>query len=678
MKIKYKLYLSALISIILSVVFMCLVFVVSDKTAKKREEHRLTKAIETAISELDIITYEYLLYREKRMEDQWNTIYNSGAVILRKAEKEGLKRIRDDYVKLGRLFLQVRRNYKKAQSLALAKVPQEKIDAVILLEKRLVTQLLIKSRSIFTESSMLSHKSYTEMAEIQRLANTLLLIVMAVLAMAITTISILVARNMSITLDKLIKGTGIIGGGNLEYKLKVDNRDEFSKLSEAFNKMTEDLKLITSSRDELNIEIAERKRVEEELRQHQYHLDELVRKRTAEIEAVNKELEAEIVERKRSEEGLRKSEEKYHDLYNSAPIPYFSVGTDDMIKGANIAAQDFTGYTLEELQKMKAFNLYANESKAKAKQLFETFVNGTSLENEEMIYEIKNGKKIHGILSVNPIRNENGQILESRSVVVDITDRKRAEEKIKEYTARLEEMVEERTKDLKDAQEQLVRHEKLAVLGQMAGGVGHELRNPLGVMSNAVYYLNTILSEADETTKEYLEIISSEISNADKIVSDLLDFSRVKPAEREEIAFSELVAQVLEKQQAPENVEVTITIPPDLPAVFVDPKKIGQVLVNLVTNAYQAMPDGGRLTVRAREEPDKVSFSITDTGCGISKENMKNIFEPLFTTKAHGIGLGLAVSRSLVEANGGSIQVESEEGKGSTFTLVLPTKEAVS
>jgi len=249
----------------------------------------------------------------------------------------------------------------------------------------------------------------------------------------------------------------------------------------------------------------------------------------------------------------------------------------------------------------------------------------------------------------------------------EIVERKRAEEALKESY-----------KELKAAQEQLVRHEKLAILGQLAGGVGHELRNPLGVISNAIYFLQMTLSEADETTREYLEMISSEVSNADTIVSDLLDFSRVKAVEREETSVSGLVSQVLEKQPTPENVEVTIAIPPDLPAVFVDSGKIGQVLSNLVTNACQVMPEGGKLTISAQAEKEKVSFSITDTGCGISRENMKNIFEPLFTTKARGIGLGLPVSRSIVEANGGSIKAESEEGKGSTFTLILPTREAVS
>jgi len=293
----------------------------------------------------------------------------------------------------------------------------------------------------------------------------------------------------------------------------------------------------------------------------------------------------------------------------------------------------------------------------------------------ELVAKRRDGSSFDVQLSASMVTDKVGKPICMMASFIDISERKRAEEGLKEYSERLEEMVEERATELKDAQEELIRKEHLAILGQLAGGVGHELRNPLGVISNAVYYLQTILPDADETTKEYLEMISSEVRNSEKIVSDLLDFSRTKPVAREEIAVSDLVAHLLEKQPPPEEVKVTTKITSDLPLLFVDPRQIGQVLLNLVTNAYQAMPQGGRLTVEAKGEKGKVYLSITDTGCGISQESMKRLFEPLFTTKARGIGLGLAVSKNLVEVNGGTIEVKSEEGKGSTFTVILPTKE---
>jgi signal transduction histidine kinase len=249
-----------------------------------------------------------------------------------------------------------------------------------------------------------------------------------------------------------------------------------------------------------------------------------------------------------------------------------------------------------------------------------------------------------------------------------------SEARLQQMNLELEQRVEERTCELQGIQEQMIRKEKLAMLGQLAGGVGHELRNPLGVISNAIYYLQMTLTDAEETTKEYLDMISSEVRNSEKIVSDLLDLSRTKPAERERVEVSELIVQVLDRHNPPEEVQVSTEIGPDLPSVFVDPSQIGQVLDNLLTNAYQAMPEGGKLSIEAKVEEDRLLVSITDTGTGISQENIEGLFEPLFTTKARGTGLGLAVCKNLVEANGGSIEVESQEGKGSTFTVILPTR----
>ncbi len=236
---------------------------------------------------------------------------------------------------------------------------------------------------------------------------------------------------------------------------------------------------------------------------------------------------------------------------------------------------------------------------------------------------------------------------------------------------------------LEKAQEELIRKEKLAILGELSGGVGHELRNPLGVISNAVYFLKTIHPDADETTREYLEIISSEVDNAEKITADLLDFKGTRTPERQEVPAADLVSQAMARLSPPEGIEVTTAVAPDLSPVYVDPRQIRQVLNNLITNACHAMPEGGRLTVRVQgeggleAEPMKeVRFSIEDTGQGILREDLTMVFEPLYTTKARGIGLGLTITKNLVQNNGGSITVKSDPGRGSTFTVILPTKES--
>jgi signal transduction histidine kinase len=228
---------------------------------------------------------------------------------------------------------------------------------------------------------------------------------------------------------------------------------------------------------------------------------------------------------------------------------------------------------------------------------------------------------------------------------------------------------------LRRIQEDLVRREKLAVLGQLAGSVGHELRNPLGVMNNAVYFLKTVLNQSDETVREYLDIIKQEIDKSQRIITDLLDFARTKTPRTQVVLTRHLVLEILSRSATPEQITVRTEVPEGLPALWVDPLQIGQVLQNLITNAFQAMTEG-ILTIRAEAgEEQTLRISVIDTGVGISSEGMARLFQPLFTTKARGIGLGLTVCKNLTEANGGRIEVESHLGEGTTFTVVLPVAE---
>jgi PAS domain S-box-containing protein len=303
---------------------------------------------------------------------------------------------------------------------------------------------------------------------------------------------------------------------------------------------------------------------------------------------------------------------------------------------------------------------------------------------------LKDGTRIPVEMSSIVLRNKSGEITGYISMNRDIRERKRAETALQDYNAHLEEDVSTRTRELRDAQEQLVRKEKLAVLGQLAGGVGHELRNPLSVINTSIYYLKMVQPDADGKIKEHHAIIEREVQNADKIISDLLDYARVISSDQQAVAVAGLVRQTLERFPVPPGVKLTLKLPGDLPDVFADPFQVVQVLGNLVVNACQAMisqgsatsvKDSGRLTISTHEaapvpgrgrKTAMVEIAVKDTGTGITPENMKSLFEPLFSTKITGIGLGLAVSKKLAEANGGGIEVESEAGKGSTFTLFLP------
>jgi signal transduction histidine kinase len=245
----------------------------------------------------------------------------------------------------------------------------------------------------------------------------------------------------------------------------------------------------------------------------------------------------------------------------------------------------------------------------------------------------------------------------------------------------LENQVAERTVELRAAygqliekQDELVRAEKLATLGQLASGVGHELRTPLGVMTNAVYYLEIVLSEAPETVHEYRDILRGQIGLSEKIVGDLLDFARLKPPQVELVSIESIVDHQIKRLGPLNGVTLSKEFPVDLSQVAVDPIQIGQVVLNLLMNGVQAMvSQGGTLWVRAYTRGDQVELAVTDEGEGIPETNVEKIFEPLFTTKARGIGLGLAVSRSLAQGNRGTLTASSPTGEGATFLLTLPT-----
>jgi len=225
----------------------------------------------------------------------------------------------------------------------------------------------------------------------------------------------------------------------------------------------------------------------------------------------------------------------------------------------------------------------------------------------------------------------------------------------------------------KEMQERLVRSEKLAVLGQLGAGVSHELRNPLGAIKNAAYFLNMALEEPEPEVKETLEILEKEVATCERIISSLLDFARARPPTRRKVDINELVQEALSRNSVPENVQVVSQLGGALPAIFADPDHLVRVFGNIILNGIQAMPEGGKLVLKS-EAPSRgwVAVSFADTGVGISEENLGKLFEPLFTTKAKGIGLGLAVVKTLVDGHGGSIEVQSEVGQGTTFTVRMP------
>lgn len=264
----------------------------------------------------------------------------------------------------------------------------------------------------------------------------------------------------------------------------------------------------------------------------------------------------------------------------------------------------------------------------------------------------------------------------TKELAEELEERKRIEIALREYSEKIEELVKERTRELENTQAELVRQEKMALIGKLAGGVGHELRNPLGVITNAVYYLKN-LREADVAVQEYLDIISTEVQYAIQFISKLLEFADIGPAQKQFQEITFLIQATIDRCPPPQTVVIKDLTSSDLPPVFIDPNQIISVFSHLVENAYQAMPNGGVLTIDCDVNDGFLLVSLQDTGCGVAAEYQERIFDPLFTTKSRGIGLGLVLVKKLIGMNGGDIQYKSVEGKGATFIVKLPLVEKI-
>ncbi len=222
------------------------------------------------------------------------------------------------------------------------------------------------------------------------------------------------------------------------------------------------------------------------------------------------------------------------------------------------------------------------------------------------------------------------------------------------------------------------RVERLATIGQVAGGISHELRNPLNVIKTSVYFLLHARSLSDDKRLEHLHRIERQVGLADHVITALNDFARLPVPQLDPVQLSDCVQEVLHDLELPAEITTRIEIPAELPPVLADQRQLMIALRNLICNARDAMPQGGTLTIAAALQGEQVQIEVRDTGIGMSADTLQRILEPLFSTKARGIGLGLSITRAILEKHLSPLTVTSEVGCGSTFAMSLPRHAAIS
>jgi PAS domain S-box-containing protein len=372
---------------------------------------------------------------------------------------------------------------------------------------------------------------------------------------------------------------------------------------------------------------------------------------------------------------IRESQEKFKRLFMDNPEAAVYMDSSFRILDINPRFTKVFGYSLDEVKGKHIDDVVVPKDKMEeAKMLGEKFMKGPVY--YDTVRQRKDGSLVPVSISGAPIIIDN-QLVGTVGLYKDITERKQMEKKLEEYSQHLEELVEKRTKQLKEAHEQLIKSERLAALGQVAAMVGHDLRNPLTGIKGATYYLKKKLGpKIDEKVIEMLELIEKDIEHANEIIADLLEYSKEVQLELTEATPNLIVEDTLSLVKVPEIIQV-LDLTQTEPKIKIDVEKMKRVFSNLIKNAIEAMPMGGKLEITSRESNDNMEIAFTDTGIGMTKEIMEKIWTPFFTTKATGMGLGLAICKRIVEAHGGSISVKSTVSKGTTFTVTIPIKPKI-
>ncbi len=419
----------------------------------------------------------------------------------------------------------------------------------------------------------------------------------------------LIASSITSPIKRLVQGAKSIAGGDLTQRIEIKGKDEIGVLANEFNLMATKLEESYSG------------------------LEQKINERTAK---------------------LKESEEKYRESINSANDAIFTLDINTaQIIDSNKKAEELSGCSKSELKQLKVWDMYSTQDKTRLEKLWEQVRENGSGTLHDINHKRKDGSIVPTSISASVIEYGNRKFIQK--ICRDITERKRMEQ-------------------------QLIRTERLAAIGELAAEVAHESNNPLGGLQNFVKMIEKEPGNIPQT-KEFIKLIQEGLKRIEVIVKRLTTFSKPYVLRMSDHNLNDIVKESLifmEHRIEDENISLQKRFAPNLPKVYVDVDNVSQVIINLLANAFDSMPNGGKLLIESqlcKEHESCVQFLISDTGYGIKKDEVDKIFDPFFSTKGNGkgIGLGLAISKRIMEDHAGNITVASSSGKGTTFAVCFPT-----
>jgi PAS domain S-box-containing protein len=601
--------------------------------------------IQQGVFELNIVGDEFLLYHEERPKIQWQIRHKALGRLIAEVNFHDPKNqsllieIIEDLRLIGTVFSDLVSSHSASRDIFESELPRQK-------QNRLKSRLLLKSQKVLFNASQLKNQIADELFSIQKYTNWISITLIMAAALLALLIEFLISRSITSAIRDLIRGTEMISSGNLEFRLKTDRSDEIGRLSRSFDQMVNNLKKIMVSRDELE------RRVEE---------------RTAELAASNRQLNSEIEERKHAQENLKTAELKYRTVADFTYDWEYWSNIDGSFEYVSPSCERISGCNAQDFKENPA--LFREIIVHEDKKIWDAHAlkSEKELKPGELQFRIqrKDGQIRWIEHACQPVTDPQGALLGLRASNRDITARKQAELDAQRHRA------------------ELTHVSRIATLGELSASLAHELNQPLtAILSNAQAarrFLSGDMADPDEVNEILNDIINDDRRAAD-IIKRLRALMRKKDLEFISLDLNEAVREVSKlvyREAFSKDVVLVLDLADGLPHVRGDAIHLEQVVLNLILNGTEAMAELDRQSrqlriLTAKHNENAVRISVRDQGTGIDQAHIASIFEAFFTTKPEGMGMGLSICRSIIEAHGGRLWAENNPDQGATVSFTIP------